>query len=144
MISVLQTQEVTDPNDRLHCPTQIFQHQQRNIHDPNMYTPLDHPTHRPVGNQQLLNHQNYTVQNDMYLPPTTTSTPFQPHNQEPILAQYQAQSDPSNVIVQHLQQQALNQSQLNNTLSSILHSQQNLQQEIVSVMNEMSKRHKNE
>ena len=52
--------------------------------------------------------------------------------------------DPSDVVVQHLQQQALNQSQLNNTLSSILSSHQNVQQETVSVMNEMSKRHENE
>ena len=56
----------------------------------------------------------------MYLPPNNASTPFLPHNQ------------------------ALNQSQLNNTLGSILSSQQNLQQETVSVMNEMSKRHDNE
>ena len=83
-----------------------------------------------VGNHQLLNHQNDTVQNDMYLSPSNTSTPFQQaHNQDPILVQQKAQSGPSDVVVQHLQQQALSQSQLNNTLSSILSSQQNLQQE---------------
>ena len=63
----------------------------------------------------------------MYLLPNKTSTPFQPHNQNPILVQQQAQSDPSDVVVQHLQQQTLNQSQLNDTLSSVLSSQQNLQ-----------------
>ena len=60
------------------------------------------------------------------------------------MVQQQAQLDPSDIVVQHLQQQALNQSQLNNTLGSILSSQHNLQQETVSVMNEMSKRHENE
>ena len=109
-----------------------------------MYMPSDDPPYRTVGDYQLLNQQNDTVQNDMNLPPNNTSTPFQPHNQYPILVQQQAQSDPNDVDVQHLQQQALNQSQLNNTLSSILSSQQNLQQETVSVMNEMSKIHKNE
>ena len=126
------------------CPTKIFQHHQRDIHDPNMYATLDHAPHRTIVDHQLLNHQNETVQNDMYLPPNNTSTPFQPHNQEPILVQQQAQSDPSDVVVQCLQQQALNQSQLNDTLSSIWRSQQNLQQETVSVISEMSKRHVNE
>ena len=63
----------------------------------------------------------------MYLPPNNTSTPFQLHNQDSILVQQQDQSDPSDVVVQHLQQQALNQSQLNDSLHSILSSQQNLQ-----------------
>ena len=44
-----------------------------------------------------------------------------------ILVQQQVQTDPSDVVVQHLQQQALNWSQLNDILSSILSSQQNLQ-----------------
>ena len=73
----------------------------------------------------------------------TPPSPFQPQNQYPILVQQQNQLDPSDVVVQHLQQQALNQSQINDTLGSILSSQQNLQQETVSVMNEMSKRHEN-
>ena len=80
----------------------------------------------------------------MYLSPNNTSTQFHLHNQDPIFVKQQAQSDPSDVVVQHLQQQALKQSQLNNTLSSILSSQQNLQQETVSVMNEMPRGHENE
>ena len=40
----------------------------------------------------------------MYLPPNNASTPFQLHNQNPILVQHQAQLDPSDVVVQHLQQ----------------------------------------
>ena len=81
------------------------------------FTPLDHPPQRTIGDHQLMNmnHQTDTVQNDMYLPPNNASTPFQPHNQNPILVQQQDQLDPSGVVVQHLQQQALNQSQLNNT-----------------------------
>ena len=47
-------------------------------------------------------------------------------------------------MFQHLQQQALNQTQLNDTLVSVLSSQQHLQQETVSLMNEMSMRHVNE
>ena len=53
----------------------------------------------------------------------TLPSPFQLHNQDPILVQQQAQSDPREIVVQHLQQQALNQSQINDTLSSILGSQ---------------------
>ena len=110
-----------------------------------MCSPSDHPPHRNIGDHQLLNHQNDTVQNDMYLPPDNTSTPFQqPHNQNTILVQQQAQSDPSDIVVQHSQQQALTQSQLNDTLNSILSNQQNLQRETVSVMDEMSKRHDSE
>ena len=52
-----------------------------------------------------------------------------------------AQND---VVTQHLQQQVLNQSQLNDTLVSILNNQQSLQRETISMMNEMSKRHENE
>ena len=107
------------------------------------FTPLDHPPQRSIGDHQLMNHQSDTVQNNMYLPPINTSTPFQPHNQNPILVQQQAQSDPSDVVAQHLQQHTLNQSQLHDTLSSIFSCLQNLWQEMVSVMNEMSKRHEN-
>ena len=46
----------------------------------------------------------------MYFLPNNASTSSQPYNQEPILVQQQAQSDPSDVVVQHLQQQAFNQS----------------------------------
>ena len=49
VIPTPQTQELTDPNDGPHCLTQICQHQQRNIHDPNIYTPLDHPHHKIIG-----------------------------------------------------------------------------------------------
>ena len=90
-----------------------------------------------------MNQQNDTVQNKVYLPPNNTSTPFQTQNHNPMLAQQQNQLGPSDVVVQHFQQQALNQSQLNDTLGSILSSQQNLQSETVWVMNEMSKRHDN-
>ena len=91
-----------------------------------------------------MNHQSDIVQNEVYLPPNNTSTLFQPQSQNSMLVQQQSQLGPSDVVVQHLQQQALNQSQLNDTLSSILSSQKNLQQETVSVMNEISKRHENE
>ena len=61
-----------------------------------------------------------------------------------MLLQQQNQLGLSNVVVWHLQQQALNQSQLNDTLGSILSSQQNVQWETVSVMNEISKGHESE
>ena len=82
-----QAQELTDPNDRPCYPMQVFQ--QRNIHDPNMYTecrltPLDNPPQRSVGDHQLVNQQSDTVQNEVCLPPNNTSTPFQPQNQNPI------------------------------------------------------------
>ena len=48
VIPTLQTHEMTGLNDGPHCLTQIFQHQQRNIYDPNMYTPMDHPPHRII------------------------------------------------------------------------------------------------
>ena len=59
-----QAQELTDPNNRPCCPTQIFQ--QRNIHDSNVYTecrliPLDHPPQRSIGDHQLMNQQSDTV-----------------------------------------------------------------------------------
>ena len=47
-------------------------------------------------------------------------------------------------MTQHVKQQTLNQSQLNDTLGSILNNQQSLQRETMSMMNEMSKRHENE
>ena len=63
----------------------------------------------------------------MYLPPNNTSTPFQLQNENPMLVQQQNQLGPSDIVVQHLQLQALNQSKLNNKLGYILSSQQNLQ-----------------
>ena len=48
------------------------------------------------------------------------------------------------MMTQHLHQQMLNQSQLNDTLGSILNNQQSLQRETISMMNEMSKRYENE
>ena len=138
MMPTPQTQELMDSNNGPHYLMQAFQ--QRNIHDPNVYTECrftssDHPPQRTIGDHQLLNHQSDTVWNDMFLQPNNASTPFQTHNQNPTLVQQQAQLDPSDTVVQHLQQQALNQSQLNDTLGSILSSQQNLQWEMVSVMN---------
>ena len=53
-------------------------------------------------------------------------------------------STQNDVVTQHLHQQMLNQSQLNDTLGSILNNQQSLQREAISLMNEMSKRHENE
>ena len=52
----------------------------------------------------------------MYLPPNNTSTQFQPQNHNPMLVQKQKELGPHDVVVQHLQQQALNQSQMNDTL----------------------------
>ena len=63
----------------------------------------------------------------MYLSPNNTSIPFQQQNQNPILPQQQTQLGPSDIVVQHLQHQALNQSQLIDTLGSILSSQENIQ-----------------
>ena len=98
-----QAQELMDSNDRPQCPMQTFQ--QRNIHNSSMYTEcrfthLDHPPQRTVGDHQLmnLNHQSDTVQNDVYPPPINSSTPFQPHNQNPMLVQQQAQSDSSDIV----------------------------------------------
>ena len=71
--------------------------------------------------------QNGTAQNEVYLPSNNTSTPFQPQNHNPPLAPQQNQLEPNNIVIQHLQQQALNQTQLNDTLGSILSSQQHLQ-----------------
>ena len=50
----------------------------------------------------------------------------------------------NDVVTQHLQQQTLNQSKLNDTLGSILNNKQSLQRETISMMNEMLKRHENE
>ena len=91
------------------------------------FTLLDQPPQTTIGDYQLMNQQSDTVQSDMCLPPNNISTLFQSHNQNAILVQQEAQLYSSDVVVQHLQQQALNQSQLNNTLGSILSSQQNLQ-----------------
>ena len=44
-----------------------------------------------------------------------------------MLAQQQNQLGSNDVVIQHLQQKTLNQSQLNDTLGSILSSHQNLQ-----------------
>ena len=55
------------------------------------------------------------------------STQFQPQSHNPPLTPQQNQLGPHDIAVQHLQQQALNQTQLNDMLSSILSSQQNLQ-----------------
>ena len=60
-----------------------------------------------------------------------------PHQQSKDSAQNDA-------VTQHLHQQMLNQSQLNDTLGSILNNQQSLQRETISMMSEMSKRHENE
>ena len=47
------------------------------------------------------------------------------------------------MVSQHLHQQLLNQSQLNDNLGSILNNQQSLQRETMSMMNEMFTRHEN-
>ena len=88
---------------------------------------LDHPPQTSVVDHQLMNQPNDTVQNEVYLQPNNTSTPFQPQNHKPMLLQQQNQVGPSDTVVQHLQQEALNQSELNNMLGFILSSQQNLQ-----------------
>ena len=58
-----QAQQLIDPNDRPCCIMQIFQ--QRNNHNPNVYTEcrlthLDHPPQRSVGDHQLMHHQSDT------------------------------------------------------------------------------------
>ena len=60
--------------------------------------------------------------------------------QQPPLQQSE-DSGQNDVVTQHLHQQMLNQSQLYNTLGSILNSKQSLQRETISILNEMSKRH---
>ena len=47
---------------------------------------------------------------EVYIPLNNTSTPFQPQNHIPMLVQQQNQLGPSDIVFQHLQQQALNQS----------------------------------
>ena len=74
------------------------------------HSPSDHPPQRSVGDHQLMNQPNDTVQNEVYIPPNNTSTHFQPQNHNPILVQQQNQVEPNDVVAQHLQQQALNQS----------------------------------
>ena len=63
----------------------------------------------------------------MYLPPNNTSTQFQPPNHNSTFAPQQNQLGPNDIVIQHLQQQAFNQTQLNDILGSILSSQQNFQ-----------------
>ena len=53
-------------------------------------------------------------------------------------------STQNDVMTQHLHQQMLNQSQLNDTLGSILNNHQSLQRETISMMNEMSRSYENE
>ena len=71
---------------------------------------MDHPPQRSVGDHQLMNHQNDTVQNEVHLPHNNSSTPFQLQNQNHMLVQQQNQLGPSEVVVQYLQQQTLNHS----------------------------------
>ena len=86
--------------------------------------------------------------NQECLQPHITSTP----GEIPYLHQTQQQppcqqpkdSIQNDVVTQHLHQQMLNQSQLNDTLGSILNNQQSLQRETTSMLNETSKRHENE
>ena len=77
-----------------------------------------------------------------------TSTPGQipnlHQNQLQPSLQQSKDSTPTDVVTQHLQQQTLNQPQMNDKLDSILNNQQSLQRETISMMNEMSKRHKTE
>ena len=139
-----QAWELTDPNDGTHYLTQIFQ--QTNTHNPNVYSqsrlyPLDYPPQRSLGGHQLINQQNGTIWNEVYPPSNNTLTPFQPQNHSPSLTPLQNQLGPSDIVVQHLQQQTLNQTLLNDRLHSILSSQQNIQWETVSMMKE---RHENE
>ena len=84
---------------------------------------MDYPPQRSVDDHQLINQQNGTAQNEVYPPPNNTSTPFQPQNHNPSLALQQNQLGPNDIVIQHLQQQALNQMPLNDMLCSILSSQ---------------------
>ena len=72
---------------------------------------------------------------DTILAPNATADPSHQQSKE---------SSQNDVETQQLHQQMLNQSQLNDTLGSNLNSQQSLQRESMSMMNEMSKRHENE
>ena len=68
--------------------------------------------------------------------PTSSSTATSP--------QHLKDSAQNDVVTQHLHQQMLIQSQLNDTLGSILNNQQSLQKETIFMINEMSKTHENE
>ena len=125
-----QDQELTDLNDGPSYLTQSFQ--QTNTHNPNTYpecrlSPPDYPLQRSAGDHQIIDQQNDTVQNEVSFPPNNTSTPFQSKNHNSMLTQQLSQFVPNDVVIQHLQQQALNQTQLNDILGSILSSQQNIQ-----------------
>ena len=70
--------------------------------------------------------------------------PYQHQNQQQSPIQQSKESAQNDAMTQHLHQQTPNQSQLNDTLGSILNKQQSLQRETISMMNEMSKRQENE
>ena len=70
-----------------------------------------------------MNQQNSMALNEVYPPPNNTSTPFQPQNHNPPLALQQNELGPNDIVIQHLQLQALNQTQLNVKLGSILSHQ---------------------
>ena len=81
------------------------------------------------------------------LQPHITSTPgqipFLHQNQMQPSLQQSKDGPLTDAVAQNLQQQTLNQSQLNDTLGSILNNQQSLQRETISMMNDMLKRHEN-
>ena len=75
----------------------------------------------------------------LHITSTPGHIPYLHQNQlQPYLQQCK-ESTPNDVVTQYLQQHTLNQSQLNDTLGSILNNQQSLQIETISMMNEMSK-----
>ena len=113
LIYVMPTQEFMAPNDGPHT------------HNPDVYSecrpsPLDYPPQRSIVDRQITKQQNDTVQNEVYLPPNNTSTLPQPQNHNSSLTQQQNPLGTNDVVIQHLQQQALNQTQLNDMLVSIV------------------------
>ena len=128
------------PNER-HIPVysqelSLLSRQEHTQHSYNSHVnPYQYPSSSVMPNQECPQ-------------PHITSTPGQTPYLQQIQQQHSLQqskdSTQNDVVTQHLHQQMLNQSQLNDTLGWILNNQQSLQRETISMMNEMSMRHENE
>ena len=132
------------------------QHATNILHETGLTSPQEHPpfdkqeceplAHTSLATTHPFPKSNITPGQDV-LQPHSTSTP----GQTPVLQQNHVQSSlqqskdnpPTDLVVQYLQQQTLNESQLNNILHSILNNQQSLQRETISMKNEMWERHEN-
>ena len=117
--------------------------------EPSLLSRQEHVQQAYTSHVSRYQYMNSSVMSNQECPqPHITSTPGQiPYlhqtQQQPTLQQSK-DSARNNVVTQHLHQQMLNQSQLNDTLGSILNNWQSLQRETLSMINEMSKRYENE